>query len=110
MKKIFAIIMTVCLLASVLCITALAADAPTDDVVLRVSALKKDDSIVVVQDYTVFEDGWNAAMELASNSKEMNTNDYARVVVDIYADWNANKDGEFTEDFFNGKGFNWDAI
>ena len=33
--------MTICLLASVLCITAFAAE-PTSDIVLRVSALKKD--------------------------------------------------------------------
>ena len=105
MKKIFAIIMTVCMLASLLCITASAAD----DAVLRVSAQKKDGTIVVVKDYTVFEDGWNAAMELAVNSKELNKNDYARVIVDIYADWNA-VDGQFTQAFVNGKGFNWDAI
>ena len=110
MKKIFAIIMTACLLASLLSVTAFAADAPAEGVVLRVSALKRDDTTVVIQDYRAFEDGWNAAMELAVNSKELNANDYARVIVDIYADWNANDDGEFTEDFFNGKGFNWDAI
>ena len=110
MKKLFAIIMTACLLASLLCVTAFAADAPAEDVVLRVSALKKDDTTVVIKDYTVFEDGWNAAMELAVNSKELNKNDYARVIVDIYADWNANENGEFTKEFFNGKGFNWDAI
>ena len=110
MKKIFAVIMTVCLMASLLCVTAFAADASAEDVVLRVSALKRDDTTVVIKDYTVFEDGWNAAMELAVNSKDMNKNDYARVIVDIYADWNANKDGEFTESSWNGKGFNWDAI
>ena len=110
MKKIFAIIMTACLLASLLSVTAFAADAPAEGVVLRVSALKRDDTTVVIQDYRAFEDGWNAAMELAVNSKALNANDYARVIVDIYADWNANDDGEFTEDFFNGKGFNWDAI
>ena len=115
MKKIFAIIMIVCLMASMLCVTAFATEAdttyePAESVVLRVSALKRDDTTVVIKDYTVFEKGWNAAMELAVNSKELNENDYARVIVDIYADWNANEDGEFTEDFFNGKGFNWDAI
>ena len=109
MKKIFATIMIVCLMASLLCMTTFAADAPASDVVLRVSALKKDNSTVIIEDYKVFEDGWNAAMELAVNSKEMNQNDYARVVVDIYADWNA-VDGEFTKEFWNGKGFNWDAI
>ena len=95
-------------MASALCITVFA-EEPASDTVLRVSAEKRDGSTVVVDSYTVFEDGWNAAMELAVNSKEMNKNDYARVIVDIYADWNA-VDGQFTEDFFNGKGFNWDAI
>ena len=67
MKKLFAILMAVCMMASLLCVTAFAADASTEDIVLRVSALKRDDTTVVIQDYTVFEDGWNAAMELASN-------------------------------------------
>ena len=108
MKKIFAIIVTICLMASALSITVLASE-PATDVVLRISAEKKDGSTVVVKDYDVFENGWNAAMELAINSKEMNQNDYARVIVDIYADWNA-VDGQFTKEFWNGKGFNWDAI
>ena len=105
MKKIFAWLMITALLLSALCITAFAADGA----VLRVSAEKKDGTTVVIKDYTVFEDGWNAAMELASNSKEMNKNGYARVIVDLYTDWNA-VDGQFTAEFFNGKGFNWDAI
>ena len=109
MKKIFTLIMTVFVLLTVLCINAFATTTTNEDVVLRVSALKRDDTTVVLNDYTVFEDGWNKAMELAINSKELNDNDYARVIVDIYADWNA-VEGQFTEDFFNGKGFNWDAI
>ena len=109
MKKILIWALTVCLLIPMLGMTALAAAEPAEGVVLRVSALKKDDTTVVLQDYTVFEDGWNAAMELAVNRKEMNSNGYVRVVVDLFADWNA-VDGQFTADFFNGKGFNWDAI
>ena len=106
MKKIIALLLTACLLALTLGVTVLAEDVPA---VLRVSAEKKDGSTVVIKDYTVFEDGWNAAMELAVNSKELNKNGYARVIVDLYADWNA-VDGQFTAEFFNGKGFNWDAI
>ena len=109
MKKIVILLLTVCMIATVLCATVFAADAPASGVVLRVSATMKDGSTVVVKDYTSFEDGWNAAMELASNPKELNKNGYARVIVDLYSDWNAVK-GEFTKDFFNGKGFNWDAI
>ena len=97
MKKIFVVMMAICLMASMLCVTTFAAE-PAQDIVLRVSALKRDDTTVVIKDYTVFEDGWNAAMELAVNSKELNKNGYARVIVDIYADWNA-VDGEFTKEF-----------
>ena len=110
MKKILTIIVAICLIASVICITAFAADAPAAGVVLRVSALKKDGTTtVVIEDYKSFEDGWNAAMELADNRSEMKKNSYDRIVVDLYADWNA-VDGQFTEDLWNGAGFNWDAI
>ena len=111
MKKILAIIMTICLLASTLCIPAFAADnAPAAGTVLRVSALKKDGTTIVkIEDYDNFEDGWNAAMELAGDSKELKKNAYDRVVVDIYTDWNA-VDGEFTDDWINGDGFKNDTI
>ena len=109
MKKLFAIALAIFVLSAVFCVTAFAAEESASGVVLRVSATMRDGSTKVIKDYTSFEDGWNAAMELASNPKELNKNDYARVIVDIYADWNA-VNGEFTSDFFNGKGFNWDAI
>ncbi len=111
MKRIFAIIMTICLLASTLCIPAFAAgDAPAAGTVLRVSALKKDGTtIVVIKDYDNFEDGWNAAMGLAGDSKELKKNAYERVIVDFYADWNADA-GEFTDDWINGDGFKNDTI
>ena len=109
MKKVFGIIFAVCLIATMLCVSVFAADAPASDIVLRVSTTKKDGSTVVVNDYTSFEDGWNAAMTLASNPEELNKNEYGRIIVDLYSDWNA-VDGEFTDDFFNGVGFDWDAI
>ena len=101
-------ILGMCLLLSTLCVTVFAADAPTA-AVLRISGEKKDGKLVHIQDYTVFDDGWNAAMELAINSKELNKKEYTRVVVDLLADWEAGN-GEFTDDTWNGKGFNWDAI
>ena len=109
MKKIFGMILAVCLMVTLLCVSAFADEAPASDVVLRVSALKKDGSTVIVADHNVFDDGWNAAMELAVNKEELKKNDYIRVIVDLYADWIA-VDGEFTDDFWNGEGFNWDAI
>ena len=57
MKKILVLAFTICLMVTALCITASAADAPADGIVLRVSADKRDGSNVVVQDYSVFEDG-----------------------------------------------------
>ena len=109
MKKIFLLLLAVCMIATVLCVSAFATEAPASDVVLRISTTKQDGTTVVIAEHTSFEDGWNAAMELASNPKELNKNGYGRIVVDIYSDWNA-VDGEFTDEFFNGKGFNWDAI
>ena len=106
MKKIFAIIMAICLLASALCITAFAAD-PTPGTVLRISAIDSDGDTVFVADHTNFEDGWNAAMKLANDMEDY---DYTRVIVDIYADWNADIYGDFTEDWRDGDGFDNDTI
>ena len=115
MRKLLALALALCLMASLLCITASAANAPKKELpapskgtVLRVSALK-DGELVLIEDYTSFEDGWNAAMELADDPDELTENRYSRVVVDIYEDWKA-VDGEFTDDTWNGPGFDWDTI
>ena len=112
MKKIFAILMTICLLAGALSINAFAVETPADEpaagTVLRISA-QKNDSLVVIDDYDNFQDGWNDAMDIAGSNK-MKKKGYERIVVDIYADWNANKDGEFTEEIWNGDGFDNDTI
>ncbi|MBR4872641.1 MAG: right-handed parallel beta-helix repeat-containing protein [Clostridia bacterium] len=91
MKKIFAILVAVCMLAGALCITAFAADP----VVLRVQALKSGEADpILIGDYTSFEDGWNKAMELAGKLRK---NGYDRVVVDLFASWTA-KNGAFADD------------
>ena len=109
------------MLASVICLPAIAAettDEPTEEpaagVVLRLSALKKngdiekDEDVDFIQDYTNFEDGWNAAMKYAQSDKMEN---YDRVVVDFFADWEAADDGTFTDDWFiNGTGFSCNTI
>ena len=108
MKKFLAILMAICMLASTLCIPAFAANEPAAGTVLRVSALKKDGkTIEFIGDYNNFEDGWNAAMDIAGDTKKMKNNHYDRVVVDLLADWTAT-DGEFTDDFWNGPGFDWE--
>ena len=117
MKKFLAILMAICMMASLLCVPAFAAEpanelpAPAAGTVLRITAMKGD-SIELVGDHTSFEDGWNEAMDLAGSSKEMKNKGYDRVVVDIYADWNA-VNGNFTDDAWwetNGPGFDNDTI
>ena len=103
MKKIFAILMTICLLAGALSITAFAEEAPVAGTVMRVRRQSGSNEPTFVADYDNFETGWNEAMELADNISD-------RVIVDLYADWIAASNGDFTDDFFNGAGFKWDTI
>ena len=107
MKKLFAILMTICLLAGALSITVFAADAPAKGVLMTVSGLTKDGT-VKIEDYTSFEAGWKSAMEKAKDSKYLSNNQYDRIVVDLFADWKANDKGVFGDD--DGVGFREDTI
>ena len=108
MKKIFAIVMTVCLLAGTLCIGAFAAETPSDGIVMRVSGLKRggDGTLVEIAGYQSFAEGWEAATDFARDVEYMTNGDYDRIVVDLLADWTAT-DGEFCN---SGDGFEYDAI
>ena len=107
MKKIFAIIMTICLMASALCVTTFAAES-TDDFVITVSAEKEDGTVVKLEDYTSFEAGWNFAMEKAKDNNYLDNNDYVRIVVDLLTDWKADADGVFGDS--DGEGFECSTI
>ena len=98
MKKIFAILITICLLASALCVTAFA----EEPVVLEVSAQNHAGDTTHIGSYTDFAKGWSAAMELADSKTRMKENGYDRVVVNLYADWTAGDNGVFSK---KGKGF-----
>ena len=104
MKKILAILITIFLMASALCVTAFAASD-----VLTVSAIVKGKP-VVIDSYDNFKDGWNAAMEIAGDNDEMGNNGYERIVVDLLTDWEANDEGQFSDDRINGAGFDNDTI
>ena len=113
MRKLLAFALSLCMVASMLCITVFAEDIPSEEVppaagtVIRVSGLKADGAKTeIVQEYTNHAVGWEAAIDLARSSKEMKAKGFIRVVVDLYADWTAVK-GEFCN---SGDGFNWDAI
>ena len=104
MKKIFAVVMIVCLMASLLCFTAFAAEKdttnePAEGVVLRVSAQKKDGTIDIIGDYTSFEEGWKVAQIYSGNDYKVKDAGYIRAIVDFYADWNAFENGRFSTNY-----------
>lgn len=108
-KKLLKIILPVFFLFFICGITTITVQAADESVKLRISALKKDGSTELIKNHKNLEDGWNEAMELATDGKKLKSKGYKAIVVDLLTDWNA-KGGEFTDDFFNGTGFNWDAI
>lgn len=94
---------------AVLCTTTAMEVKASDEGGLTISGLKKDGTEEVIAGYSSSEDGWNAAMERAANPEYLNKNGYDYIVVDLMGDWTA-VDGQFTKDFDNGPGFNWDAV
>ena len=113
MKKLLTIIFTFCFLTTIICIFASAEKqtklfTPKEGTVMRVCG-QKDDSLELIGDFDVLEKGWNAAMRYAMSASFMNDCGYSRIVVDLLKDWDA-VDGQFTEEWDNGEGFNWDAI
>ena len=93
MKKFFAIVMAICMLTSVLGITAFAAEA-TSVIKVQIGSETKE--------FDNFEDGWNFAMEEANDGKE--------VYATLLTDWTAAIGGKFTDDVWNGDGFDNDTI
>ena len=97
----------ICLLAGILCISAFAKDEQTKEpapgTVMRVRRQSGSNEPTFVADYDNFETGWNAAMKLADDTG-------AHVIVDLYADWIADEEGRFSDDWINGPGFKRDTI
>lgn len=95
--------MAICMMA-ILCVPTVAAEVPSDDTVIRVSGLKEDGSFYYPEncDYQNFAEGWEAAVDYAGNEDWMDENGVLRIVVDFYADWNANSKGEFGKSSWTG--------
>jgi hypothetical protein len=109
MKKLLAIVLTICMLASVLCISAFAAPI-FGEVVIGVDALLKDGTTEKLEGFADFGEGWDYAIDLAQNEIEMEEKGYERIVVELLADWNAEL-GSFTNSFWGGgDGFDGGAI
>ena len=109
MKKFIVVIMTLCMMVSALCVPVFAAPDLFKEVVISVRALKEDATFEVIGEYSELDDGWNAAMDIAESSSEMEDNNYDRIVVDLWVDWTAD-DGWFTDDILQGDGFKWRTI
>lgn len=115
MKKLFAILMATCLMLGMLSMAALIASAeelaaPAAGTVLRVTATKGDET-VLIGDYADFIEGWNVAITQAK-PRALNKNGYDRIVIDFFADWTATN-GSFTNDAVyevNDTGFNNDTL
>lgn len=105
MKKIFAFVMIIGLMAIALCGTAYAEE--TGSVVLSVSGLI-DDEIVELSHWTNFAEGWEKAVTLATDDDYMDDNGFVRIIVDLKADWEANDKGEFGKSSW--KGFQYTTI
>ena len=74
----------------------------SSDGVIHVSGLKKDGTSVFINNYTSFEKGWEAAVNLAVDHDYMDANKYERIVVDLFAHWKANYEGEFGDSDLEG--------
>ncbi len=113
MKKIFAIILTLLMVTSLFCIGASALTVSSNDVI-RVYGLKEGSSPVILNGYTKFDEGWEAAVDYAEDHDYMDENGYDRIVVDLLADWKANEDGEFGDSWRFatdwGDGFQYSTI
>lgn len=104
MKKIFAIVLAISMMTTLICMSGIGAQAASGDV-FRISGQRRDGSLVEVKSTASFADGWNYAIEKAIDHDWMSDNGYVRIVADLLADWNA-VDGEFG----SGDGFKWDTI
>ena len=118
MKRILAIVMTIFLLASVLCVTAVPVSA--GGFTVSVCGIGNDGLVWAVGVYDNFEEAWNEAiyyathLEEAWNSAERYESEYdrpavegfSRILVDFYDDWNADGNGSFG----SGIGFKDGAI
>ena len=101
MKKFLAILMAICMMASMLCVTAFAAES--DAIVMEISGLKKDGKTIVSLNYwTKFDEGWEKAVDFAEDDDFMEEQGLDRIIVDLKADWNANSKGEFGKSSWDG--------
>lgn len=120
MKKIFAIIMTICLMTTALCASALPVSAGSD-FKLVVQGRGYDGRYWLINTYEDFEKGWNEAVYYATHLDEAwdacnyfyeteeeraEVEGLTRILVEVCLDWDADSNGSFGK----GIGFKDGAI
>jgi hypothetical protein len=120
MKKIFAIIMAICLMTTVLCISALPVSAG-GDFKLVLCGQGYDGRYWLINTYEDFEKGWNETVYYATHLDEAwdesnyfyeteeeraEIEGFKSLSVEVYRDWNADSNGSFGK----GRGFKDGAI
>ena len=120
MKKIFAIIMTICLMTTALCVSALPVSAG-GDFKLVVQGQGYDGRYWLINAYEDFETGWNEAAYYATHLDEAwdacnyyyeteeeraEIEGLTHILVEVCMDWNADSNGSFGK----GNGFKEGAI
>ena len=120
MKKIFAIIMTICLMTTALCVNALPVSAG-GDVKLVVCGQGYDGRYWHINSYDEFEKGWNDAVYYATHrddawdvcsyhseteEERAEVEGLTRILVEVYTNLNADSNGSFGK----GIGFKDGAI
>lgn len=98
MKKLFVLLLTLSLMIGVFCITAVASSAEdSNTVVMTVSGMTENGSKILTEHYYNFESAWDDAARYAKDHEWMAQNGVVCIVVDLNADWVAEK-GKFGED------------
>ena len=90
--------MLVCVMVSTLFATAVSVSAEVSDtVVMTVSGMTENGSKILTEHYYNFESAWNDAARYAKDHEWMQQNGVICIVVDLQADWIAEK-GKFGKD------------
>ena len=119
MKKIFAVLVAICMMASMLCVAAVPVSAG-GDYTASVCGLSADGLEWAIGIYENFEDAWNEAIYYATHLEEAWNSSiryeseeerpaeegFTHIIVNLYGDWNADGNGTFG----SGIGFRDGAI
>lgn len=101
MKKLYGILLSLLLIATVLISTSIGVNAEEGDIKIKVSVIDLELEVTEIGSYTSLKEGWVKAIEMVEDKDTMLENNQIFVIVDFYSDWVA-KDGDFSD---SGTGF-----